>query len=88
LEPYKVVWECEQKKLCENAIKSTTRDRAPFSISYNDYLNAGLKGLTKYRVKAVAYANFIFGNGKRTSEAYVDLVWINFDPQAKVVGDS
>jgi hypothetical protein len=43
--------------------------------------------MTKYRIKATAYADFIFGNGERTSEAFVDLVWINFNPEARIIGD-
>lgn len=81
-------WSCANEQLCANAIGAATDAGDVLKITYDDFLGANLKYRTPYRITATARSNFVFGDGGYTSEGHVDLVWIDFNSNAELVGAS
>ena len=88
LNSFTTTWDCDEKVLCANGIKNAELSPSGGSliITYDDFLDARLEYLKPYRVRAKASGNFVFGDGGWTSEGYVDLVWIDFNSTAEIVG--
>jgi len=83
---YSLSWACPGTDLCKYGASNFLNNQY-LIIRSDDFLRANLTYWQPYNITAISTSDFIQGDGTWNSRGMVQVVWIPFNPEARIVGD-